>query len=153
MKFEKQKGVGQIIPFDAQVTIKYLGHFEYNDEPFDSSFTRGRAETYRLNQGSLLPGLEIGISTMKKHEIAIFIVHPDLAFGRFGCLPRIPPNAEILFIVHLIDFVDNGSVETLDNLSKQEKRIFSNAVTWAQAKFNTATDCFKKNKIKQAIRE
>ncbi|XP_031845588.1 inactive peptidyl-prolyl cis-trans isomerase shutdown [Nomia melanderi] len=153
MKFEKQKGVGEIIPFDAQVTIKYLGHFEYNDEPFDSSFTRGGAETYRLNQGSLLPGLEIAISTMKKHEIAIFIVHPDLAYGRLGCLPRIPPNAEILFIVHLIDFVDNGSVETLDNLSIEEKRIFANVVTRARAKFNTAKDCFHKKKFKQAIRE
>ncbi|XP_076655778.1 inactive peptidyl-prolyl cis-trans isomerase shutdown [Halictus rubicundus] len=153
MKLVKQKGVGESIPFDAQVTIKYLGYFEYNDEPFDSSFTRGGAETFRLNQGALLPGLEIAITTMKKHEIAMFIVHPDLAYGRYGCAPRIPPNEQILFIVHLLDFVDNGSVETLDNLSIEEKKKFENAVRRARAKFNNAKDCFKKKRIKQAIRE
>ncbi|XP_076296106.1 inactive peptidyl-prolyl cis-trans isomerase shutdown [Lasioglossum baleicum] len=152
-KLIKQKGVGDVIPFDAQVTVKYLGHFEYNDEPFDSSFTRGGAETFRLNQGALLPGLEIAIRTMRKHEIAMFIVHPDLAYGRFGCAPRIPPNMHILFIVHLVDFVDNGSVETLDNLSREEKRKFENAVKRARANFNTAKDCFKRQRIKQAIRE
>ncbi|XP_078036537.1 inactive peptidyl-prolyl cis-trans isomerase shutdown [Augochlora pura] len=153
MKLVKQKGIGEPIPYDAQVSIKYLAHFEYNDEPFDSSFTRGGAESYRLNQGSLLPGLEIGITSMKKHEIAMFIVHPDLAYGQVGCPPRIPPNESILFIVHVVDFVDNGSVEILQTLSKEEKRIFENVVKWARAKFNTAKDCFKKNKIRQAIRE
>ncbi|XP_033338043.2 inactive peptidyl-prolyl cis-trans isomerase shutdown [Megalopta genalis] len=153
MKLVKRKGIGEKIPYDAQVIVKYLGHFEYNDEPFDSSFTRGGAETFHLNKGSLLPGLEIGITTMKKHEIAIFIVHPDLAFGRFGCAPRIPPNEQILFIVHIIDFVDNGSVETLQNLSIEEKRIFANAVRRVRAKFNTAKDCFKNKRIKQAIKE
>lgn len=152
-KLVKQKGVGEVIPYDAQVTIKYIGHFEYNDEPFDSSFTRGGAETFRLNQGTLLPGLEIAIKSMKKHEISMFIVHPDLAYGRYGCAPRIPPNEHILFIVHLVDYVDNGSVETLDNLSREEKRIFENAVKRAKANFNTARDLFEKKRIKQAIRE
>ena len=153
MKLVKQKGVGEVVPSDAQVTIRYMGHFEYRDEPFDSSFARGGSETFRLNQGALLPGLEIGISTMQKHEIAVFIVHPDLAYGQYGCAPRIPPNEEILFIVHLIDYVDNGSIETLENLSIEERRIFANVVKRVQAKFNTAKDCFTKQKIKQAIRD
>ncbi|KZC09784.1 PREDICTED: inactive peptidyl-prolyl cis-trans isomerase shutdown [Dufourea novaeangliae] len=153
MKLLKQKGVGEIIPSNAQVTIKYMGHFEYNDEPFDSSFTRGGAETFLLGQGSLLPGLEIAISTMQKHEIAIFIVHSDLAYGRFGCAPRIPPNEQILFIVHLIDYLDNGSVKTLENLPIDERKIFANVVRGVSAKFNTAKDYFRRKKIKQAIRE
>lgn len=153
MKLVKQKGIGEVVPFDAQITIRYMGHFEYRDEPFDSSFARGGSETFRLNQGALIPGLEIGISTMQNHEIAVFIVHPDLAYGRYGCAPRIPPNEEILFIVHLMDYVDNGSIETLENLSIEERRIFANVVKRVQAKFNTAKDSFNRQKIKQAIRE
>lgn len=153
MKLIKQKGVGNFVPSDAQVTIKYIGHFEYVDEPFDSSFARGGVETFCLNQGALIPGLEIGISTMQKHEIAMFIIHPDLAYGKYGCAPRIPPNEEILFVVHLIDYVDNGSVKNFQSLSLEERKQFANVVKSAQGKFNTAKDCFSKQKIKQAIRE
>lgn len=153
MKLIKQKGVGGIIPHDAQVTIKYIAHFEYRDEPFDSSFARGGAETFNLNQGTLIPGLEIGLLSMQKHEIAIFIVHPDLAYGKCGCAPRIPPNEHILYVVHLIDYLDNGCIESFKSLSIEEQKLFANIVKRAQAKFNTAKDCFKKNKIKQAIRE
>ncbi|XP_029034471.2 inactive peptidyl-prolyl cis-trans isomerase FKBP6 [Osmia bicornis bicornis] len=153
MKLIKQKGVGGIIPYDAQVTIKYIAHFEYSDEPFDSSFARGGAETFCLNQGALIPGLEIGLLSMQKHEIAIFIVHPDLAYGKCGCAPRIPPNEHILYVVHVIDYLDSGCIESYKSLSIEEQKLFANIVKRVQAKFNTAKDCFKKNKIKQAIRE
>ncbi|KAK1131776.1 hypothetical protein K0M31_015935 [Melipona bicolor] len=153
MKLIKQKGVGNCIPFDAQVTIKYIGHVEHVDEPFDSSFARGGAESFCLNEGALIPGLEIGISTMQKHEIAIFIIHPDFAYGKYGCAPRIPPNEEILFVVHLVDYVDNGSVKRFESLSLEEKKQFANVIKSVQGKFNTAKHCFSKQKIKQAIRE
>lgn len=153
MKVVKQKGVGDVIPYDAQVTLKYVGHVEDHDEPFDSTFTRGGTDTFRLNQGALIPGLEIAVSSMQKHEVAVFVIHPDLAFGKHGCPPRIPPNQEVLFVVHLVDYVDNGSVETFQHLSAEERKVLSNVVKGVQAKFNTAKDCFKKKKIKQAIRE
>ncbi|KOC63519.1 Peptidyl-prolyl cis-trans isomerase FKBP6 [Habropoda laboriosa] len=153
MKLIKQNGIGEIIPHDAQVSIKYIGHFEYRDEPFDSSFTRGGVETFCLNVGRLIPGLEIALTTMRRHEIAMFIVHPDLAYGKFGCAPRIPPNEQILFVVHLVDYVDSGSIASFENLSSEEKKMFSNVVKRVQAKFNVAKDCFNKHKNKQAIRE
>lgn len=153
MKLVKQNGVGDVVPYDAQVTIKYIAHIEYRDEPFDSSFARGGSEKFRLNRGQLIPGLEIGITTMRKHEIAVFIVHPDLAYGKYGCAPRIPPNEEILFVVHVIDYVDNGCAESLGTLSLEERKQLPNVVKRVQSKFNTAKDCFNKKKIKQAIRE
>ncbi|CAK9795076.1 Inactive peptidyl-prolyl cis-trans isomerase shutdown [Anthophora quadrimaculata] len=153
MKLTKQNGIGELVPNNAQVTIKYIGHFEYRDEPFDSSFARGGAETFSLNVGMLIPGFEIAITTMQKHEIAMFIIHPDLAYGKYGCAPRIPPNEEILFVIHLIDYVDSGSVTTFTKLSPEERKLFSNVIKRVQAKFNIAKDCFNKNKIKQAIRE
>ncbi|CAL7934498.1 unnamed protein product [Xylocopa violacea] len=153
MKLVKQNGVGNVVPYDAKVTIKYVGHFEYRDEPFDSSFARGGTETFCLNRGMLISGLEIGITTMRKHEIAVFIIHPDLAYGKYGCAPRIPPNEEILFVVHLVDYVDNGSIEAFENLSLEEKKQLVNIIKRVKAKFNTAKDYFNKQKIKQAIRD
>ncbi|XP_033358600.1 inactive peptidyl-prolyl cis-trans isomerase FKBP6 isoform X1 [Bombus vosnesenskii] len=153
MKLIKQEGVGTVIPCDAQVSIKYIAHFEFSDEPFDSSFAHGDTETLHLGEDSLLPGLEIGITSMKKHEIAMFLIHPDLAYGKYGCAPRIPPNEEVLFIVHLTDYVDNGSAKKFQSLSLEERRQFATAVKGVQGKFNTAKDYFSKKKIKQATKE
>ncbi|KAI4499212.1 hypothetical protein M0802_005795 [Mischocyttarus mexicanus] len=96
MKLIKRKGVGVKASYDALVTIKYISFFEYNDEPFDSTFAQGKPRTVRLDQGLLIPGLELALTTMEKHEISIFTIHPDLAYGQLGCPPRILPNAEVI---------------------------------------------------------
>lgn len=153
MKFIKQKGVGEVIPNNAQVTVHYIGYFEDNDEPFDSSYVTGHPRTLRLGQNLIISGLEIALASMCKHEIAVFWMHPDYAYKAIGCLPRIPPNEEVLFIVHLIDFIDNGSADTYYNLSLEEKQSFPNVVKSVKHILVTAKDHFAKQRIKQAIRE
>ncbi|KAF7383084.1 hypothetical protein HZH68_014933 [Vespula germanica] len=152
MKLIKRKGVGEIVPYNAQVTIKYISYFEYNDEPFDSTYAHGHPKTVRLNQDLLIPGLEVAITSMEKHEIAIFIIHPDLAYGRFGCPPRILPNEEVMFVIHVVDFLDNGSADTYLNLNMEEKKLFSNIVKCINDLLNTAKYNFINMKTKKAIR-
>lgn len=153
LKLVKQEGVGEAVPPGAQITVKYVGYFEFRDEPFDSSFLRGHTETYMLGDGSLLPGLEIAISSMRKHETAIFIVHPDLAFGNFGCPPRIPPNEEAMFCVNLVNFLDKGFLNEFEKLTVEEKKYFKNIIKRVECMLNTAKDSFKRGRVKQAIRE
>ena len=43
--------------------------------------------------------LELGIITMRKTEIARFLVKPEYAFGKMGCPPRIPPDATSRLLV------------------------------------------------------
>lgn len=153
MKLIKQEGVGDVVPADAQVTVNYIGYFEGIDEPFDSTFTRGRPDILRLGQDSLIMGLEIAIASMKKHEVSIFIIHPDMGYGPFGCLPRIPGNAEVLFVVHLLNYVDNGCIAAIESLPIEERNQFQNIVKRVNAKFNSGNDCFQRGRYKQAIRE
>ncbi|XP_050446288.1 inactive peptidyl-prolyl cis-trans isomerase FKBP6 isoform X2 [Cataglyphis hispanica] len=153
MKFVKQKGVGEIVPFNAQVTIHYIGYFEDRDEPFDSTYSSGKPRTLRLGQGYIIPGLEIGICTMQKHEKAIFLIHPNLAYKEIGCPPRIPPNEEVIFVVHLIDYLDDGSADTYQNLKIEEKHSFRHVVEPVLHMFVAAKDSCKKFNTKWAIRE
>ncbi|XP_017877748.1 inactive peptidyl-prolyl cis-trans isomerase FKBP6 [Ceratina calcarata] len=153
MKLIKKEGIGNTVPKDAQVTVKYIGYFEYRDDPFDSSFTRGGSDILRLGQGTLIPGLDYAISSMKKHEVAVFIIHPDLGYGQYGCPPRIPPNEEILFVVQLDDYVDNGCVAAIGTLPPEERKQFPNIVKRVKAKLSTGNDYFKRGRCKQAIRE
>lgn len=153
MKFTKQKGVGEIVPNNAQVTVHYIGYFEENDEPFDSSYTSGKPKTLRLGQSMIISGLEIAICSMKKHETAVFWMHPDYAYKAMGCLPRIPPNEEVVFIVHLIDFLDNGAADTYDNLTIEDKRSFPHVIESVKHRIVTAKDHFEKHHIKAAVRQ
>lgn len=153
MKFVKREGVGEIVPHNAQVTIHYIGYFEDRDEPFDSTYTNGRPRILRLGQNCVIPGLEIGIRTMQTHEIAIFLIHPDLAYKASGCPPRIPPNEEVVFIVHLMNFLDDGSADTYQNLNIEEKQSFSNVAESVRHMLVSAKDRFTKLNIKQAIRK
>ena len=47
------------VPDRGTVTIHYSMYLECQDEPFDSTTLRGRAERYRLDDGRLIPGLEV----------------------------------------------------------------------------------------------
>lgn len=153
MKYVKQKGVGEVVPANGQITFHYIGYFEDRDEPFDSTYSSGKPRTLRLGQGYIIPGLEIGISTMQKHEIAVFLIHPDLAYKAVGCPPRIPPNEEVVFVVHLIDYLDDGSADTYQNLQTEEKQSFRHIKEPVLHMLVAAADSFKKQNFKRAIRE
>lgn len=88
---------------DSVVMIHYIAFVLNNHEPFDVTYLQdARPKCYTIGYDDLLPGLEIGVKSMKSGETARFIVKPDLAFKTMGCPPRIPPNATIVFDVHLV---------------------------------------------------
>ncbi|XP_012527508.2 inactive peptidyl-prolyl cis-trans isomerase FKBP6 [Monomorium pharaonis] len=153
MKLVKQKGVGDVVPDNALATIHYIGYFEYRDEPFDSTYSSGKPRSLRLGKDCILPGLEIGIRSMQKHEIAVFLIHPDLAFKSLGCMPRIPPNEEVVFVVHLLHYIDDGHAATYQDLTPEERHIFSHIVKPVMHMLVTAKDYTEKLNYKQAIRE
>ncbi len=83
-------------PDKATVTIHFSLYLESNDEPFDSSVLRGRAERFRLDDGRMIVGMELAVKTMKKRERAEFIIGWEYGFGEMGCPPRVPAKADIL---------------------------------------------------------
>eukprot|EP00096_Caligus_rogercresseyi_P015672 TRINITY_DN8141_c0_g1_i1.p1 TRINITY_DN8141_c0_g1~~TRINITY_DN8141_c0_g1_i1.p1 ORF type:complete len:334 (-),score=97.77 TRINITY_DN8141_c0_g1_i1:116-1117(-) len=80
-------------------------------EPFDSSLLRCKRE--RLQLGSLLPGVELALRSMKKAERSAFRIQPYLAYGAIGCPPRIPGNSVILADIKIFDFMDSKSSKEL----------------------------------------
>lgn len=86
-----QAGSGCTVPENAVVTVHYNAYVEYGDEPYDSTWLRGYPLVCDLREG-FIPGLSIGIASMKKGETSRFLIHPDMAFRKMGCPPRIPPS-------------------------------------------------------------
>jgi FKBP-type peptidyl-prolyl cis-trans isomerase len=52
----------------------------------------------------VLPGLEAGIKTMSRGQVAKIEVPSEAAYGTNGYPPIIPPNAILFFEVELISF-------------------------------------------------
>lgn len=114
--------------------VHYIAYVENIQEPFDVTYLRGRRpKRFTLGQGELIPGLEIGIKTMRTGENARFLIAPELAYRKYGCPPRIPPDANVLFDVHLVRYFsaegylsfreDNRDPQTFSKVLNEAKKL------------------------------
>ncbi|XP_010188401.1 PREDICTED: inactive peptidyl-prolyl cis-trans isomerase FKBP6, partial [Mesitornis unicolor] len=71
-----------------------------------------------------LGGLEIGLLTMKKGEVARFVFTPPYAYGQQGCPPLIPPNATVMFEVEVLDFLDSAESDSFFELTAEQQETF-----------------------------
>jgi len=72
----------------SSATINYTLFLDGDSTSFDSTYERGRPERFNLASCSLLIGIQRAILTMKKAEIAEFLIHYSLGYGDMGCIPR-----------------------------------------------------------------
>ncbi|CAL1261693.1 unnamed protein product [Larinioides sclopetarius] len=55
-------------------------------------------------EGMVIKGWDLGVSTMKKGEVALFIIQPLYAYGDMGYPPTIPPHTPLLFEIELYEW-------------------------------------------------
>ncbi|NXX59445.1 FKBP6 isomerase, partial [Scopus umbretta] len=123
-KEELRPGTGQAVPPAASVAVKYSGYLEHWDEPFCTNCYSKSPGLMKLGKDITLGGLEIGLLTMKKGEVARFVFTPDYAYGRQGCPPLIPPNATVVFEVEVLDFLDSDESDTFFELTAEQQDTF-----------------------------
>ncbi|XP_060850166.1 inactive peptidyl-prolyl cis-trans isomerase FKBP6-like [Rhopalosiphum padi] len=151
LKILLEQGIGQVVPENYVVFIHYIAYISNLQEPFDVTYIQGRRpKRFTLGNGELLPGLEIGIKTMTTGENARFIIKPELAYREFGCPPRIPPNATILFDVHLVSFLSPESILTFDR-ENRDPNLFNKNLVQVKKLHLEANEQFKLKNIEKAI--
>ncbi|XP_024162746.1 peptidyl-prolyl cis-trans isomerase FKBP62 isoform X4 [Rosa chinensis] len=72
---------------------------------FESTREREEPVTVKIGEGGVVKGLEHGMVTMKKGEIALFTVPAEPAYGVGGRGCDVPPNAAVQFEVELISWI------------------------------------------------
>ncbi|GFQ89293.1 peptidylprolyl isomerase [Trichonephila clavata] len=60
----------EVIPDKSVVFVHYDAYLDDQKEPFDSTRLRKKPFKFLLGDGNLIPGLEMGIKTMKKGELS-----------------------------------------------------------------------------------
>jgi len=84
------------------VSVHYTGYFE-DGKIFDSSVQRGQPISFELGQGRVIKGWDEGISLMKKGDKLRLLIPYQLAYGEQGYPGAIPPKANLVFDVELVD--------------------------------------------------
>lgn len=70
---------------------------------FDSSHQRGAPKVALVGEGRLLPGVDKGLQGMCVNERRTLTVPPHLAHGSTGAGDVVPPDATLVFDIHLLD--------------------------------------------------
>lgn len=93
-------GTGQAATPASTVTVNYVGVLYKNGKEFDSSWSRGQLATFQLS--GLIKGWAQGMTGMRVGGRRELIIPSNLAYGKAGRPPTIPPNSPLVFVVDLI---------------------------------------------------
>jgi FKBP-type peptidyl-prolyl cis-trans isomerase len=95
-------GDGYEVKADGAVVAHYHGTLKADPaKVFDSSFTRGEPAAFALAQ--VIPGWQQGVPGMKLGGIRRLTIPAAMGYGERGAGTDIPPNADLVFIIQLVD--------------------------------------------------
>jgi peptidyl-prolyl cis-trans isomerase A (cyclophilin A) len=96
-----KQGSGASPSDGAQVTVHYTGWL-LDGTKFDSSKDGGSPATFRI--GEVIEGWNEALKSMKRGEVRLLVIPPELGYGERGYPGVIPGNAYLVFEVELISF-------------------------------------------------
>ncbi|MCV9933384.1 peptidylprolyl isomerase [Flavobacterium sp. LS1R47] len=97
-----QRGDGKKAENGKTVAVHYEGSLD-NGKVFDSSYPRKKPIEFKLGQGQVIEGWDEGIALLKVGDKARFVIPSHLGYGPSGAGGVIPPNANLIFDVELMD--------------------------------------------------
>lgn len=106
-KIDTTVGTGAVATAGKHVTVNYTGWLylpdapQHHGEQFDTSIGR-KPFTFRLGSGGVIPGWDQGVEGMKVGGKRTLVIPAALGYGVDGAGP-IPPNANLIFDVELLD--------------------------------------------------
>lgn len=92
-------GTGAEAHRGRRVSVHYVGKLKTNGRIFDQS---KKPFQFGLGFGEVIAGWDIGVNGMKVGGKRNLEIPPQLAYGKSGAPPTIPPNSTLVFDVQLL---------------------------------------------------
>lgn len=103
-------GEGKEVKPGASVQVHYEGTLKEGGKKFDSSYDREEPIVFAL--GGVIKGWQEGVPGMRIGGKRRLIVPSEMAYGERGAPPDIGPNADLVFIIELLDAVNTDDMAT-----------------------------------------
>jgi FKBP-type peptidyl-prolyl cis-trans isomerase FkpA len=94
-------GTGAEAKAGNSVDVHYTGTLK-DGKKFDSSLDRGKPFSFKLGAGQVIKGWDEGVAGMKIGGKRKLVIPSELAYGKRGAGGVIPADAELTFIVELL---------------------------------------------------
>ena len=94
-------GTGAVAQAGQTVSVNYTGWL-VDGSKFDSSADHGQPLEFTLGDGSVIPGWDEGVATMKVGGKRQLVIPAELGYGDTGS-GAIPPGATLIFEVELLE--------------------------------------------------
>jgi peptidylprolyl isomerase len=95
-------GTGKEAKAGETVTVNYVGVLYKGGKEFDASWKRKEPFQFKLGQGAVIKGWDQGVPGMKIGGRRELVIPAELAYGKTGSPPAIPPNAPLVFVIDLL---------------------------------------------------
>ena len=96
-------GEGAEVKEGDNVTVNYFGAVWGNeDEPFDSSYSRGEPASFGLTKGGLIDGWVKGLQGVKVGSRVMLVIPPELGYGAQGSGENIPGDSTLVFVIDVL---------------------------------------------------
>lgn len=127
-----EPGDGTTFPSEGQsLTVHYTGTLAADGSEFDSSRAKGVPFTFVLGAGKVIKGWELGLASMSLGQRSRLAISAEAGYGKSGCEDRanasgsgvIPPHADLIFDVELLDIDDQRGVATEGRLQAYAKTL------------------------------
>ncbi len=104
VKEDLKQGKGPAAKSGDRVKVHYTGTL-LDGTKFDSSVDRNEPFEFTLGKGEVIKGWDEGVVGMKKGGKRRLTIPADLAYGKRGSPPKIPPDATLKFDIELLEIV------------------------------------------------
>ncbi|KAG9104375.1 peptidylprolyl isomerase fpr4 [Ceratobasidium sp. 370] len=103
---DKKVGTGPVAKAGKKIGMRYIGRLK-NGKVFDSNTkeppTPGKPFFFTLGEGNVIKGWDEGIPGMSIGGERILTIPAAKGYGKRGAPPDIPPNADLIFEVKLVE--------------------------------------------------
>lgn len=96
------EGTGEEVKAGNTVSIHYTGLLT-DGTKFDSSVDRNIPFETKIGVGQVIKGWDMGVIGMKKGEKRKLTIPSEFGYGPYGAGDVIPPNADLIFEVELLE--------------------------------------------------
>ncbi len=95
-------GTGAVAKSGDCLQVKYFGTLASDGSVFDENFDKPTTFQFVLGQQQVIPGWDQGVPGLKVGGTRRLVIPAALGYGKTGSPPKIPADADLVFVVKLV---------------------------------------------------